>query len=153
MPFNYYLSLSSSSVKPPLDLALASQLLALYWIFSLNRSKAVTILYCRSCDKCQINNEPTRLLLDKALSLPTPDEAYQFIAIDFTDPFNKSNGYTTIMVIIDRFTLYIHLFPLKDEATCKKVFKKSQRTVFNDYGLLLSIVSDQESCFISKFWS
>jgi len=46
------------------------------------------VLYCRSCDKCQINNEPTTLPLGKALSLPTPDEAYQSLAIDFAGPFN-----------------------------------------------------------------
>ena len=38
------------------------------------------VLYCRFCDKCQINNEPTTLPLGKPLSLPTPDEAYQSLA-------------------------------------------------------------------------
>jgi len=42
LPFNYYPSLPSSSLKPPLDLALAGQPLALYCTFSLDRSKPVT---------------------------------------------------------------------------------------------------------------
>ena len=42
MPFNYYLSLFSSSLWTPLDLALAGQPLALYCTFSLDRSKPVT---------------------------------------------------------------------------------------------------------------
>ena len=50
------------------------------------------VLYCRSCDKCQINNKPTTLPLCKALCLPTPDEAYQSLAIGFARPFNKSNA-------------------------------------------------------------
>jgi len=33
------------------------------------------VLYCRSCDKCQINNEPTTLPYGRSLTLPDPDEA------------------------------------------------------------------------------
>jgi len=42
LPFNYYLSLFSSSLRTPLDLALAGQPLALYCTFSLDMSKPVT---------------------------------------------------------------------------------------------------------------
>jgi hypothetical protein len=93
------------------------------------------ILYCRSCDKCQINNEPTTLPYGRSLTLPDPDEAYQSLAIDFAGPFNKSNGYTTIMVIMDRFTSYTHLVPLKDAATSEKTFKKLNSTIFDVHGL------------------
>ena len=111
------------------------------------------IVYCRSCDKCQINNEPTTLPAGRSLTLPNPDEAYQSLAIDFAGPFNKSNEYTTVMVIMDRFTSCTHLVPLKDAATSEKTFKKLQRTIFDVHGLPLSIVLDQDSRFTSKFWS
>ena len=111
------------------------------------------IVYCPSCDKCQINNEPTTLPAGRSLTLPEPDEAYQSLAIDFTGPFNKSNEYTMVMVIIDRFTSYTHLVPLKDAATSEKTFKGLQRTIFGIHGLPLSIVLDQNSWFTSMFWS
>ena len=111
------------------------------------------IVYCRSCNKCQINNEPTTLPAGRSLTIPDPDEAYQSLAIDFAGPFNKSNEYTTVMVIMDRFTSYTHLVPLKDAATSEKTFKKLQRTIFDVHGLPLSIVLDQDSRFTSKFWS
>jgi len=111
------------------------------------------VLYCRSCDKCQINNEPTTLPYGRSLTLPEPDEAYQSLAIDFAGPFNKSDGYTSIMVIMDRFTSYIHLIPLKDAATSEKIFKKLNSSIFDVHGLPLSIVLDHESRFTSKFWS
>jgi len=77
------------------------------------------VLYGRSCDKCQINNDPTTRPYGQSLTLPDPDEAYQSLAIDFAGPFNKSDGYTYIMVIMDRFTSFTlaHLIPLKDAAT------------------------------------
>ena len=98
------------------------------------------IVYCRSCDKCPINNEPTTLPAGRSLTLLDPDEAYQSLAIDFAGSFNKSNEYTTVMVIMDCFTSYTQLVPLKDAATSQKTFKKLQGTIFDVHGLPLSIV-------------
>ena len=111
------------------------------------------IVYCRSCDKCQINNEPTTLLAGQSLTLHDTEEAYLSLAIDFAGPFNKSNGYTTVMVIMNRFTSYTHLVPLNDAATSEKTFKKLQRIIFDVHGLPLSLVLDQDSRFTYKFWS
>jgi len=111
------------------------------------------VLYCRSCNKCQINNDPTTLPYERSLTLPDPDEAYQSLAIDFAGPFNKSDGYTSIMVIIDRFTSHTHLIPLQDAATSDQIFKKLNSSIFDVHGLPLSIVLDQDSRFTSKFWS
>jgi len=73
--------------------------------------------------------------------------------MDFAGPFNKSDGYTSIMVIMDRFTSYTHLIPLQDGATSEKMFKKLNSSIFDVHGLPLSIVLDQDSRFTSKFWS
>jgi len=89
------------------------------------------VLYCRSCHKCQNNNEPTTLRYGRSVTLPDPDEAYQSLAIDFTGPFNKSDGYTSMMVIMDRFTSYTHRIPLKEAATSEKIFKKRNSTIFD----------------------
>ena len=110
------------------------------------------ILYCRSCDKCQINNEPTTLPYGWYLTLPEPDEAYRYHAIEFAGLFNKSEGYTSLMVIIDRCTSYTHLIPLKGAAPSEKILKKLNSTIFDVHGLPLSIVLDQDSRFTSKFW-
>ena len=111
------------------------------------------VLYCPSCDNCQINNEPTTVPYGRSLTLPDPDEAYQSLARDFAGPFNKSEGYASIMVILDRFTSYTHLIPLKDAATSEKIVKKLNTTIFDVHGLPLSSVFDQDSRFTSKFWS
>jgi len=121
--------------------------------FWLPQMRQDFVLYCRSCDKCQINNERTTLPYGRSLTLAEPDEAYQSLAIDFASPFNKSDGYTSIMVIMDRFTSYTHLIPLKDPATSEKILKKLNSTIFDVHGLPLSIVLDQGSRFTSKFWS
>ena len=73
--------------------------------------------------------------------------------IDFAGSFNKSNQFITVMVIMDRFTSYTPLVPLKNAATSEKTLKKLQRTIFDVHGLPLSIVLDQDSRFTSNFWS
>jgi len=57
------------------------------------------------------------------------------------------------MVIIDSFTCYTHLIPVKDTATSEKIFKKLNSTILDVHGLPLSIVLDQDSRFTSKVWS
>ena len=110
-------------------------------------------LYYRLCDKCQINNEPTTLPYGRSLSLPDPDEAYQSLAIHLAGPFNKSDGYTSIMVIMDRFTSYTHLIPLKDTATSENIFKTLNSCIFHVHGFPLRIVLEEDSRFTSRFWS
>jgi len=109
------------------------------------------VLYCRSCDKCQINNEPSTLPYGRSLALPDPDVAYQSLAIDFAGPFNQSDVITSIMVIMNRFTSYTHLIPLKDAPPSEKIFKKLNSTILDVHGLPLSIVLDQDSGFTSKY--
>ena len=57
------------------------------------------------------------------------------------------------MVIMDRFTSYTHLIPLKDVATSENMFKKLNSSIFDVHGLPLRIVLDQDSRFTSRFWS
>ena len=111
------------------------------------------LLYCRSCDKYQISNEPTTLPYGRSLTLPEQDQAYQSLAIDFACPFNESDGYTSIVVIMDRFTSYTYLMPLKDAAPSEKIFKKLKSTIFDVHGLDQSIVLDPDSRFTSMFSS
>ena len=51
MPFNYYLSLSSSSLKTPLDLALAGHPLAIYCIICLTGVNLLQIAVTMAEDK------------------------------------------------------------------------------------------------------
>jgi len=111
----------------------------LFWCPQMRQDFA---LYSRSYDMCQINNKPTTLPYGRSLTLPDPDEAYQSLVRDFASPFNKSDGYTSLMVIMDRFTSYTHLIPLKDAATSEKIFKKLNSSIFDVYCLPLSIVLD-----------
>jgi len=109
------------------------------------------VLYCQSCDKCQINNKPTTLPDGRSLTLPEPNKAYQSLALGFANLFNQSDGYSFIMIIMDRFTSYTHLIPLKDATKSKNIFKKLNGTIFHVYGLPSSIVLNQDSALPLRF--
>jgi hypothetical protein len=45
--------------------------------------------------------------------LPIPSGAWQDLTIDFIEGLPKSEGYDTILVVVDRFSKYTHFLPLK----------------------------------------
>jgi hypothetical protein len=45
--------------------------------------------------------------------LPVPTGAWRDLTMDFIEKLPKSEGYDTIMVVVDRFSKYAHFYPLK----------------------------------------
>jgi hypothetical protein len=69
--------------------------------------------YVKGCLECQ-KNKIIRQLGHVSLSpLPVPKQPWQEISIDMIDPLHKSDGYDSILVIVDRFSKMIHLSPLQ----------------------------------------
>ncbi|KAL6322877.1 hypothetical protein AAG906_020920 [Vitis piasezkii] len=64
----------------------------------------------------------------------------------------SSNGYTTIMVVVDRLTKYAHFIALKHPFTTVTVAKAFVANVVRLHGIPTSIVSDRDKVFISSFW-
>jgi len=97
------------------------------------------VLYGRSCDKCQINNVSTKVAYGRSLMLPDDNEAYQSLPIACAGPFNKSDSYTSIAVIMECFNSYTYLIPVKEAATSEKIFKKLNSTMPTSTAFLLPL--------------
>lgn len=65
-----------------------------------------------SCAMCVQAKVSRHLLAGKFSPLPTPNRSWSHIAIDFLTDLPKSEGMTTSLVILDRFSQAIKLFPL-----------------------------------------
>ena len=67
-------------------------------------------------------------------------------------PLPKSKGYNYLLVIIDRFTLQVHLLPTTTRMMVKAVVWLFFMEIVRLHGMLELIVSDQDPKFTSKFW-
>jgi hypothetical protein len=83
--------------------------------------------------------------------LPVPDSAWQDISMDFIDALPKCDGYSVILVVVDRFTKYAHFLPLKLPYTATSVAQVFFSTVVKLHGLHKTIVSDRDKVFTSNF--
>jgi hypothetical protein len=75
----------------------------------------------QTCLHCQVNKQPTTKPAGVAHVLPIPERPWQSVAIDFIVPITVSQGYTNIMVIMDRFSGFLLCFPLKNKFSAVDV--------------------------------
>jgi IS30 family transposase len=78
-------------------------------------------------------------------------QRWRDILIDFIVDLPSSNGFTNIMVVVDRLIKMQHIVPI-DSIDAILVAKYFVRYVFKLHRLPNSIVSDYGSQFISDFW-
>ena len=63
----------------------------------------------------------------------------------------KSEGYSTILVVVGRFTKVSHFLPLKHPFTAASVAKVFLNNIVKLHGLPLEIVSNRDKIFTSSF--
>ena len=72
--------------------------------------------------------------------------------MDFVEGLPTSSKQNVILVIVDRFTKYVHFIPLSHRYTVSRVAALFLQHVFKLHGLPSSIVSDRDTAFTSLFW-
>ena len=72
--------------------------------------------------------------------------------MDFIDGLPKSEGYTVILVVVDKLSKYAHFVPLRHPYTTKTVAAAFLREVVRLHGIPESIISDRDPVFLSHFW-
>ncbi|KAL2252532.1 UNVERIFIED_CONTAM: hypothetical protein Sindi_0047900, partial [Sesamum indicum] len=93
------------------------------------------------------NNPYPRLLQP----LPIPDQAWSCVSMGFIEGLPSSEGKDSILVVVDRMTKYSYFIALKHPYTATSIAKVFFDNVYKLHGLLVSIVSDRNKVFTSKF--
>ncbi|KAL0170987.1 hypothetical protein M9458_035583, partial [Cirrhinus mrigala] len=101
-----------------------------FWWPSL---RSDTIAFVKNCEICNISKFSKQLPAGLLQPLPIPQRPWSHIAIDFVTDLPLSNGYTTILTVIDRFSKSCRLISLPKlpttletaEALCEFVFRFS----------------------------
>lgn len=119
-----------------------------YWPSMRNSVHA----YVTACDVCQraksVSAAPGGLLHP----LPVPCRVWDDITMEFIDALPRSEGATSILVVVDRLSKYAHFIALSHPYTAKSVAQVFVVSVVKLHGMPQSIVSDRDPIFISTFW-
>ncbi|CAM4735482.1 unnamed protein product [Leuciscus chuanchicus] len=120
-----------------------------FWWPSMTRDVAI---YVKSCPVCAQSKTPKELPSGLLQPLPIPQRPWSHLSIDFITDLPLSNGFTTILVIIDRFSKSCRLVPLKGLPTAMETAQTLFHHVFRVYGIPEDIVTDRGTQFTSQVW-
>ncbi|GJS69935.1 reverse transcriptase domain-containing protein [Tanacetum coccineum] len=111
---------------------------------------ATYVSKCLTCSKVKVEYQnPSGLLVQPEI----PQWKWERITIDILTKLPKtSSGYDTIWVIVDRLTNSAYFLPIKETDKMKKLTRLYLKEIVSRHRVPVSIISDQDSQFTSRFW-
>ncbi len=73
--------------------------------------------------------------------------------MDFLVDLPTAKGFTSILVVVDRFSKMIRLLPLVEGTSAEHVATEFFTHVVSLHGVPSSIISNRDPCFQSKLWT
>ncbi|GBG84963.1 hypothetical protein CBR_g39426 [Chara braunii] len=110
--------------------------------------------YVADCPTCQEVNSANHLPYGLLQPLPILEGRWQSISMDFIGPLRPltPRGHDAILVVVDRFTKHARFVPCRYAISAREVADIVFDRVVRDHGLPLSIISDRDPRFTSRFW-
>ncbi|KAK3535046.1 hypothetical protein QTP70_002232 [Hemibagrus guttatus] len=120
-----------------------------FWWPSLGSDVEEYVRACSTCAQARTSRHLPEGLLEP---LPIPRRPWSHLSVDFLTNLPDSRGFTTVMVVVDRFSKGCRLIPLKRLPTAMQSAEAMFQHVFRNFGLPEDIVSDQGPQFTSRVW-
>ncbi len=108
--------------------------------------------YVRSCSVCAITKTPHHLPAGKLMPLPIPRRPWSHVGVDFVTDLPHSQGFTCILITVDRFSKACRLIPLKGLPTALETAESLFQHVSGNFSIPEDTVSDRGPQFISHVW-
>ncbi|GMF46627.1 unnamed protein product [Phytophthora fragariaefolia] len=130
-------------------------LMALQERFYWPRMDRAVRRYVASCEMCQRIRVSQRKAAGLLHPLEVPTNRWTHITMDFVTglPCGRRSKLDAIMVVVDRLTKRAHFILTTTTYTAKEAARLFRDHYQRLHGLPLSIVSDRDFKFTSKFWS
>ncbi|GJW24066.1 putative reverse transcriptase domain-containing protein [Tanacetum coccineum] len=82
-----------------------------------------------------------------------PEWKWEGIAMDFVNKLPRtSSGHDTIWVIVERLTKSAHFLPMREDYKIDRLARLYLNEIVARHGVPISIISDRDSQFTSRFW-
>uniref|UniRef100_A0A8C5CMX5 Integrase catalytic domain-containing protein n=1 Tax=Gadus morhua TaxID=8049 RepID=A0A8C5CMX5_GADMO len=108
--------------------------------------------FIAACATCARNKTSTRSRSGLLRPLPIPSRPWSHIALDFVTGLPTSEGNTTILTVIDRFSKGAHFIALPKLSSSRETADLLVQHVFRLHGIPVDIVSDRGPQFTSQVW-
>ncbi|XP_071925131.1 transposon Tf2-1 polyprotein [Coffea arabica] len=122
----------------------------LYWWEGLKKDVAEFVQRCLICQQVKAEHQKPSGLLQP---LEIPEWKWEHITMDFVTGLPRSQkGFDAIWVIVDRLTKSAHFLPVSMTFSLEKLVKLYTEEILRLHGIPVSIVSDRDPRFVSRFW-
>ncbi|KAJ9536215.1 hypothetical protein OSB04_un000601 [Centaurea solstitialis] len=112
----------------------------LFWI-GMRKDIADLVKKCEICQRNKsLSGSPAGLLQSLAL----PNKVWDEVSMDFIEGLPRSNGMSTIFVVVDRLSKYAHFIGLKHPYTALSVAAVFVDEIIRLHGVPQSVVSDRD---------
>ncbi|KAI3751218.1 hypothetical protein L2E82_22266 [Cichorium intybus] len=121
-----------------------------YWWPGMKRDVAWYVEKCLTCRKVKAEHQKPH---GKLQPLEIPEWKWEHITMDFITKLPKTpRNADTIWVIVDQLTKSAHFIPIQETSTAQKLASIFIKEVITRHGMPISIVSDRDVRFTSRFW-
>ncbi|GJT75720.1 putative reverse transcriptase domain-containing protein [Tanacetum coccineum] len=140
---------SKYSIHPGSD-KMYQDLKKLYWWPNMKAKIATYVSKCLTRAKVKAEHQkPSRLLKQPEI----PEWKWKKITMDFVSGLTRTlSGYDSIWVIVDRLTKSAHFLLMKKTDSMEKLTRLYLKEIVCRHGVHVSIISDRDSRFVSRFW-
>ena len=122
----------------------------MYWWMGMKRDIREYVSKCLQCQQIKaVRQKPAGLLQP----LPISKWKWEDITMDFVIGFPRTTkGNNSIWVIVDRLTKSSHFIPIRNTQTMDQLAAIYLREIVRLHGAPVSITSDRDPRFVSRFW-
>ncbi|GJX17158.1 putative reverse transcriptase domain-containing protein [Tanacetum coccineum] len=121
-----------------------------YWWSSMKKDIVEYVNKCLTCLKVKAEHQsPSGLLKQPKI----PVWKWEGITKDFVTKLPRtSSGHDIIWVIMDRLTKSAHFLPMREDYKMDRLARLYLNEIVARHGVPISIISDHDSRFTSRFW-